>query len=93
MTDRSAMDAANALINEPLSFGSMIRTIRETDGYTPERLAALLGISEEQLALVESGGSGLVCATTAAAWAEALGYSPEIFVAELARCNAVADYR
>jgi plasmid maintenance system antidote protein VapI len=75
----AAMRALDKMIGEPLTFGSMINTIRETDEYTLRTLAKKLGVSIGHVCDVEKGRRG-VSPERAAKWARALGYPEALFV-------------
>jgi transcriptional regulator with XRE-family HTH domain len=75
----NARAVLDELIGEPLSFGSMLATIRETDGYTFETLARRLGASRSHLCDIEKGRRG-VSSDRAARWAKLLGYPEAVFV-------------
>lgn len=68
------------LIGEPLTFGSMIETIRITDEYTLETMSKKLGVSRGHLCDVEKGRR-VVSPERAAKWGKALGYGEAHFVA------------
>lgn len=76
---RDLRDVLDELIADPLTFGSLLETIRETDGYTQASLARKLGISSANLCDIEKGRKG-VSLTRAAKWAAVLGYSEPQFV-------------
>jgi transcriptional regulator with XRE-family HTH domain len=63
----------------PLTFGALVRSIRETDDHTLEDLAKLLGVSRSHLCDVEKGRR-VVSAERAARWARTLGYPEALFV-------------
>ena len=69
----------DTLIGEPLTFGSMLATIRDTDGYTLDVLARKLGVSRSHLCDVEKGRRG-VSLDRAVRWAAVLGYPAPVFV-------------
>lgn len=64
----------------PLTFGQMINSIRVCDELSLEGMSQKLGITRGNLCDVEHGRR-TVSPARAAAWAKALGYSPEHFVA------------
>jgi transcriptional regulator with XRE-family HTH domain len=74
-----AMKLMDKLIGEPLTFGSMLRTIRECDEMTLEAFARKLGISRSNLCDIEHGRKG-VSLPRAARWARVLGYPEQQFV-------------
>jgi antitoxin HigA-1 len=63
----------------PLTFGALIRSIRETDDHTLEDLAKRLGVSRSHLCDIEKGRR-VVSAKRASLWARTLGYSEALFV-------------
>jgi transcriptional regulator with XRE-family HTH domain len=63
----------------PLTFGSMLRTIRVTDELGQPELAEKLSISKSHLCDIEKGRK-LVSAARAAEFARILGYPVEQFV-------------
>jgi antitoxin HigA-1 len=76
------LDATTALeriMGGPLTFGRMLRSIREGDEITLEAFARKLGISRQHLCDVEQGRKG-VSAERAAKWAKALGYPEVVFI-------------
>jgi transcriptional regulator with XRE-family HTH domain len=75
----AAMRALDKMIGEPLTFGSMINTIRDTDEYTLKTFAKKLGVSIGHVCDVEKGRRG-VSPERAAKWAKALGYPEALFV-------------
>jgi transcriptional regulator with XRE-family HTH domain len=76
----AAMKLMDKLIGEPLTFGGMLRTIRECDELTLEAFARKLGISRSNLCDIEHNRKG-VSLPRAAKWARVLGYSERQFVA------------
>ncbi|OQX68426.1 MAG: hypothetical protein B6A08_10435 [Sorangiineae bacterium NIC37A_2] len=74
-----AMRFLEGLLGGPLTFGAMVRSIRETDGLTQEEVAAKIGVSKHHLSDVEKGRRK-VSMERAKRWAEALGYPPAYFV-------------
>ena len=75
-----AMKLMDKLIGEPLTFGGMLRTIRECDALTLESFARKLSISRSNLCDIEHGRKG-VSLPRAAKWARVLGYPEQQFVA------------
>jgi transcriptional regulator with XRE-family HTH domain len=75
-----AMKLLDVLSGEPLSFGSMLRTIRECEEMTLEAFARKLRISRSNLCDIEQGRKG-VSLTRAVRWARSLGYPERQFVA------------
>lgn len=63
-----------------LTLGMLLRSIRDTDGYTLDSMAKKLAISRANLCDIEKGRKG-VSLPRAAKWAIALGYSEGQFVA------------
>lgn len=74
-----AMKLLDKMVGEPLTFGSMLRTIRECDEMTLEAFAQKLGISRSNLCDIEHGRKG-VSLPRAARWAHVLGYPEKQFV-------------
>jgi transcriptional regulator with XRE-family HTH domain len=74
-----AMKLLDEIVYEPLSFGHMIRTLRECKPWTQAALAHKLGISRNHLSDVERGRK-LVSAERALRWARIMGGSPHQFV-------------
>ncbi|HEY2027715.1 MAG TPA: helix-turn-helix transcriptional regulator [Myxococcales bacterium] len=62
----------------PLTFGALVRSIRETDEHTLEDLAKRLGVSRPGLCDIEKGRRA-VSAERAVRWARALGYPEALF--------------
>lgn len=75
-----AMHFLDDLIGEELTVGSLLVTIRETDGLTLDALAKKLGVSRANLCDIEKGRKG-VSPDRAARWARALGYPEAQFIA------------
>lgn len=75
-----AMKLLDKLVGEPLTFGGMLRTIRECDSMTLDAFARKLGISRSNLCDIEHGRKG-VSLPRAARWARVLGYPERQFVA------------
>jgi|SRR5690348_13177588 len=63
----------------PLTFGVMLRSIRECDERTLEDVAKRLRVSRSHLCDIEKGRRG-VSAERAARWARTLGYDQALFV-------------
>jgi transcriptional regulator with XRE-family HTH domain len=63
----------------PLTFGALLRSIRECDEHTLEGLAKRVGVSRSHLCDIEKGRRG-VSAERAARWARILGYPEALFV-------------
>jgi len=63
----------------PLTFGALLRSVRETDEHTLEELAKRFGVSRSHLCDIEKGRRG-VSAERAARWARILGYPEALFV-------------
>ncbi len=68
----------------PLTFGAMVRSIRETDDLTQEEVATKVGVSKQHVSDVENGRKK-VSIERAARWAKALGYPPAFFVRKVAQ--------
>ena len=66
-------------LNGPLTFERLIESIRVTDGYTYASLGKKLGVSRAFVCDVAKGRRAIGI-DRAAAWADALGYSPAQFV-------------
>ncbi len=62
-----------ALMDGPLTFGLMLRSIREGEEETQSVFAAKLGITKQNLSDIENGRRG-VSLERAAEWARTLGY-------------------
>lgn len=63
----------------PLTFGALLRSIRESDKHTLEGLAKCLSVSRSHLCDIEKERRG-VSAERAARWARILGYPEALFV-------------
>ncbi len=74
------MKFLDKLVGEPLTFGGMLRTIRECDELTLAAFARKLAISRANLCDIEHGRKG-VSVERAAKWARLLGYQERQFVA------------
>src|SRR3954452_20964186 len=74
-----AMKFLDKLIGEPISFGRLVRTTRETDDYTLATLASKLGVSRQYLSDIEHGRRN-VSVETAAKRGELLGYAASYWV-------------
>ena len=79
-----AMKSLERLMGGPLTFGAMVRSIRETDELTQEDVATKVGVSKQHVSDVEHGRRR-VSIERAARWAEALGYPPAYFVRMVAQ--------
>ena len=77
--ESAAVRYLNALRDGPLTFGALLRSIRQTDDHTIAGFAKRLGTSRAHLSEVENGRR-LVSAARAARWARAVGYPEAIFV-------------
>lgn len=75
----SAMAFLDDLIGEPMTLGSLLQTVRETDEIPQAELAKKLGISKSHLCDIEKGRKA-VSPERAARFATELGYSEEQFV-------------
>jgi len=76
---KSARAVLERLNGGPLTFGQMVRAIRETDGVTQEGLAGRLGIGKAFVSDVENGRR-VPSAEKALEWGKALGYPSAMFV-------------
>ena len=83
----NAMRFLDDLIGEPLTLGSLLETIRETDEYSFATMAKKLGVARGHVCDVEKGRRGL-SPERAVKWARALGY-PEAQFVRLALQNAL----
>jgi transcriptional regulator with XRE-family HTH domain len=63
----------------PLTFGALLRALRECDGHTLEELAKRFGVSRSHLCDIEKGRRR-VSAERAVRWAKILGYPAPLFV-------------
>jgi antitoxin HigA-1 len=75
----SAVKFLEELRGGPLTFGDLVRSLRETDGLTQEAVAAKVGASKQHISDVEHGRRQ-VSIERAIRWAKALGYPPAYFV-------------
>ena len=78
-TKSDAMRFLDDLIGEPLTFGSMLESIREADGYSLATMAKKLGVARGHVCDIEKGRRG-VSPERAAKWAKKLGYPIALFV-------------
>jgi transcriptional regulator with XRE-family HTH domain len=76
---KSARSVLEKLNGGPLTFGQMVRSIRETDNLTQEALAQRLGIGKAFVSDVENGRR-VPSAEKALEWGKALGYPSALFV-------------
>ena len=67
------------LLGGPLTFGDLLRAIREGEEETQSEFAAKLGVSKQHLCDIEKGRKP-IRPERAARWAKRLGYSPVRFV-------------
>jgi transcriptional regulator with XRE-family HTH domain len=67
------------LAGGPLTFGRLLRAIREGDATSQVDFARRLGVSKQNLSDLEHDRRG-VSVERAASWATTLGYHPEQFV-------------
>jgi transcriptional regulator with XRE-family HTH domain len=74
-----AMQFLDKLIDEPLTFGSLIKTIRDCDEITQSQLANKLGTTKAHICDIEKGRK-MVTPARAARYAKILGYSEAQFV-------------
>jgi transcriptional regulator with XRE-family HTH domain len=63
----------------PMTFGEMVRSLRECDEFTQEDVARKVGVSKQHISDVENGRRQ-VSMERAIRWAKALGYPPAHFV-------------
>ena len=75
----AARKQLDEIVGEPLTFGSMLRTTRLTDGYTLASLAEKLGVSRQFVCDVEQGRRRM-SGERAARWARKLGYVEAVWV-------------
>ena len=75
----AAIRALEAAAGGPLTFGRMLRSIREGEDKSLETFALKLGVSRMHVHDIEKQRRG-VRVERAAQWAKVLGYSPEQFV-------------
>lgn len=78
------MKFLEGLMGGPLTFGGMVRSIRETDELTQEEVAIKVGVSKQHVSDIENGRRK-VSIERAARWAQALGYPPAYFVRMVAQ--------
>jgi DNA-binding XRE family transcriptional regulator len=78
------MEFLEGLMGGPLTFGEMVRSIRETDELTQEDVASKVGVSKQHVSDVENGRRKVSIAR-AVRWAHALGYPPRFFVRMVAQ--------
>lgn len=74
-----AMKFLEGVIGGPLTFGALIRSIRQGEEESLETFASKLGVSRQNLSDIEQNRRG-VSVERAAEWAVKLGYSSEQFV-------------
>jgi antitoxin HigA-1 len=79
-----ALEYLEKLRGGPLTFGAMVRAIRETDDLTQEDVASKVGVSKQHVSDVENGRKK-VSIERAARWAKTLGYPPAFFVQMVAQ--------
>lgn len=79
--DNEVVDAGEALadLEEKMTFGGLVRSMRECDEVSQAELAKRLSVSRQFLNAIENGRKQ-VSVTHAKRIAEALGYSPSPFV-------------
>jgi len=77
--DQSARDFLNELLEEPLTLGNALWSIRECDELSQAAMAKKLGISSANLCDIEKGRK-LVSPDRAARWAKLLGYHEGQFI-------------
>jgi len=73
------MKFLDELVDEPMSFGSLIKTIRQCDELTQAQMAEKLSISKAHICDLEKGRK-FVTPARAARFAKILGYSEVQFV-------------
>jgi transcriptional regulator with XRE-family HTH domain len=76
---KSARKVLEKLNSGPLTFGQMVRSIRETDEVTQDELASRLRVGKSFVSDVENGRR-VPSAEKAVEWAKALGYPAHTFV-------------
>lgn len=74
-----AMKFLEGVIGGQLTFGALIRSIRQGEEESLETFASKLGVSRQNLSDIEQNRRG-VSVERAAEWAVKLGYSSEQFV-------------
>jgi transcriptional regulator with XRE-family HTH domain len=74
-----AMKFLEGVIGGPLTFGMLIRSIRQGEEESLETFASKLGVSRQNLSDIEQNRRG-VSVERAAKWAATLGYSSEQFI-------------
>ena len=79
-----AIKFLEGLMGGPLTFGEMVRSIRETDELTQDDVAKRVGVSKHHVSDVENGRRK-VSIERAARWAKALGSPPAYFVRMVAQ--------
>ena len=79
---RDAEDILLESLGKDMTFGDMLKAIRECDEITQIKLAAKLRTSRQDISDIERGRKS-VSPERAAKIAKALGYSPEQFVAQV----------
>ncbi len=84
-----AMKFLDDLIGEPLTFGNMLRTIRESEEISQTAMARQLGISRAHLCDIEKGRR-TASPSRAAKFARVLGYGETQFV-RLALQDQIAE--
>ena len=85
----AAMKFLDELIGEPLTFGTLLKTIRECDELTQAKMARVLGTTKAHICDIEKGRKS-VSPARAAKFAKRLGYSEKQFV-RLALQDQVED--
>jgi transcriptional regulator with XRE-family HTH domain len=75
----AAIRALESAAGGPLTFGRLLRSIREGEDQSLEAFARRLGVSRMHVHDIEKQRRG-VSVERAAQWAHVLGYSPEQFV-------------
>ena len=74
-----AMALLNEIVDEPMTFASTLRMIRETDELSQAEVARRVGVTRAHICDIEKGRK-LVSPERAARFAKVLGYGPEQFV-------------
>jgi plasmid maintenance system antidote protein VapI len=78
-TKSAAIRALERAAGEPLTLGSLLQAIRQSEEATLEAFAKSLGVTRANLCDIEKGRRG-VSVERAAQWATTLGYHPMQFV-------------
>ena len=78
-----AMTFLDEAVGEPMTFGHILRIIREAEGWTQAQMAKKLSITMQHLANVENGED--VSVDCAGRYGEILGYGRDAFVRYMAK--------